>query len=103
MKEGGPDGPPSSCSRDWRGLFRAHATTKTVDGTGVETSGALHGDGVTVELDGEAAQRQLLDYGTVPKPANPARLTGRKLGRSRRTTVLAITAGPSSLHRSECR
>jgi hypothetical protein len=44
-----------------------------VDGTDVETWGALHGDAVTVELDGEAAQTQLMDDGEVPNPKKPAR------------------------------
>jgi hypothetical protein len=44
-----------------------------VDGTDVETWGALHGDAVTVDLDGEAAETQLMDDGTVPKPKKPAR------------------------------
>ena len=44
-----------------------------VDGTDVETWGALHGDAVTVDLDGEAADTQLMDDGTVPKPKKPAR------------------------------
>ncbi len=44
-----------------------------VDGTDVETWGALHGDAVTVDLDGEAAETQLMDDGAVPKPKKPAR------------------------------
>jgi hypothetical protein len=44
-----------------------------IDGTDVETWGALHGDAVTVDLDGEAAETQLMDDGTVPKPKKPAR------------------------------
>jgi hypothetical protein len=44
-----------------------------VDGTDVETWGALHGDAVTVDLDGEAAETQLMDDGQVPKPKKPAR------------------------------
>ncbi len=44
-----------------------------VDGTDVETWGALDGDAVTVELDGEAAETQLMDDGEVPKPKKPAR------------------------------
>ena len=44
-----------------------------VDGTDVETWGALHGDAVTVDLDGEAADTQLMDDGTVPRPKRPAR------------------------------
>lgn len=44
-----------------------------VDGTDVETWGALHGDAVTVDLDGEAAETQLIDDGAVPKPKKPTR------------------------------
>ncbi|HEX6395665.1 MAG TPA: hypothetical protein VFZ97_19705 [Acidimicrobiales bacterium] len=44
-----------------------------VDGTDVETWGALHGDAVTVDLDGEAADTQLMDDGAVPKPKKPTR------------------------------
>ena len=44
-----------------------------IDGTDVETWGALHGDAVTVDLDGEAADTQLMDEGAVPKPKKPAR------------------------------
>jgi hypothetical protein len=44
-----------------------------VDGTDVETWGALHGDAVTVELDGEAAETQLMDGWEVPKRGKPAR------------------------------
>src|SRR5579863_2652148 len=44
-----------------------------VDGTDVETWGALHGDAVTVDLDGEAAETQLMDDGSVLKPKKPAR------------------------------
>jgi len=43
-----------------------------VDGTDVETWGALHGDAVTVELDGEATETQLMDTDAVPKPRKPA-------------------------------
>lgn len=44
-----------------------------VDGTDVETWGALHGDAVTVDLDGEAAETQLMDDVAVPKLKKPAR------------------------------
>jgi hypothetical protein len=44
-----------------------------VDGTDVETWGALHGDPVTVNLDGEAAETQLMDDGTIPKLRKAAR------------------------------
>ena len=52
--------------------FRTSSSV-AVDGTDVETWGALHGDAVTVDLDGEAADTQLMDNGTVPKPKKPAR------------------------------
>ena len=52
--------------------FRTSSSV-AVDGTDVETWGALHGDAVTVDLDGEAAETQLMDDGTVPKPKKPAR------------------------------
>jgi len=50
-------------------------TTRSVavDGTDVETWGALHGDPVTVDLDGEAAATQLMDDGTIPKPKKATR------------------------------
>lgn len=44
-----------------------------VDGTDVETWGALHGDAITFDLDGEAAETQLMDDAAVPKPKKPAR------------------------------
>ncbi|MFI5042510.1 MAG: hypothetical protein ACHQNA_11805, partial [Acidimicrobiales bacterium] len=52
--------------------FRTSSSV-AIDGTDVETWGALHGDPVTVDLDGEAAETQLVDDGTVPKPKKPAR------------------------------
>jgi hypothetical protein len=52
--------------------FRTSSSV-AIDGTDVETWGALHGDATTVELDGEAAESQLMDDGTVPKPKKPAR------------------------------
>ena len=39
------------------------ASSVAVDGTDVETWGALHGEAVTVELDGEATETQLLGDG----------------------------------------
>ncbi len=39
------------------------SSSVAVDGTDVETWGALHGDAVTVDLDGEAADTQLMDDG----------------------------------------
>jgi hypothetical protein len=52
--------------------FRTSSSV-AVDGTDVETWGALHGDAVTVDLDGEATETQLIDDGTVPKAKKPAR------------------------------
>jgi hypothetical protein len=52
--------------------FRTSSSV-AVDGTDVETWGALHGDAVTVDLDGEATETQLMDDGMVPKPRKPAR------------------------------
>jgi hypothetical protein len=49
------------------------SSSVAVDGTDVETWGALHGDAVTVDLDGEASETQLADDGAVPKPRRPAR------------------------------
>jgi hypothetical protein len=44
-----------------------------VDGTDVETWGALHGEVTTVDLAGEAKATQLVEEGAVPKPKKPAR------------------------------
>ncbi len=44
-----------------------------VDGTDVETWGALHGEAVTVELDGEATETQLLGEGRSQPKKSPAR------------------------------
>ena len=44
-----------------------HSSSVAVDGTDVETWGALHGEVTTVALDGEAAETQLMDDGTVPE------------------------------------
>jgi hypothetical protein len=52
--------------------FRTSSSV-AVDGTDVETWGALHGEVTTVTLDGEATETQLMDDGTVPKPKKPAR------------------------------
>jgi hypothetical protein len=44
-----------------------------VDGTNVETCDALYGDDVTVDLDSEVAETQLMDGSMVPKPrSSPA-------------------------------
>jgi hypothetical protein len=50
--------------------FRTSSSV-AVDGTDVETWGALHGDPVTVELDGEASETQIIDG--APKSKKPAR------------------------------
>ena len=44
-----------------------------VDGTDVETWGALHGEVTTVALDGEATETQLTEQDAIPKPKRPAR------------------------------
>jgi hypothetical protein len=44
-----------------------------VDGTDVETWGALHGEAVTVELDGEATETQLVEEGSGRREKQPAR------------------------------
>ena len=63
------------------------SSSVAVDGTDVETWGALHGEAVTVELDGEAADTQLSDVG----PGRRAR------GPNRRAKVLGV--GPDSRKR----
>jgi len=50
--------------------FRTSSSV-AVDGTDVETWGALHGDAVTVELDGEATETQLMDDGSLRKVRKP--------------------------------
>jgi len=55
--------------------FRTSSSV-AVDGTDVETWGALHGDCTTVELDGEAAQTQLMDKPLPKKPVRKARVLG---------------------------
>ena len=44
-----------------------------VDGTDVETWGALHGEAVTVELDGEATETQFVDGGAPRREKRPSR------------------------------
>jgi len=44
-----------------------------VDGTDVETWGALHGEAVTVELDGEATETQFVEGGSPRRKNRPAR------------------------------
>ncbi len=60
------------------------SSSVAVDGTDVETWGALHGDAVTVDLDGEAAETQLMDDGVGaqaeeagPQSQGPRRRRGR--------------------------
>ena len=50
-----------------------------VDGTDVETWGALHGEAVTVELDGEATETQLVDVGA-EKPKKQSARKAKVLG-----------------------
>ena len=52
--------------------FRTSSSV-AVDGTDVETWGALHGDAVSVDLDGEATETQLIDDGAAPKVKKPVR------------------------------
>ncbi len=52
--------------------------TVAVDGTDVETWGALHGEAITVDLDGEATETQLVNG--VPEGAKGARRRAKVLG-----------------------
>src|SRR5213080_2655702 len=52
------------------------SSSVAVDGTDVETWGALRGDYSTVELDGEAAETQLMDKASSKKPVRKARVLG---------------------------
>src|SRR5205814_6763200 len=53
------------------------SSSVAVDGTDVETWGALHGDSSTVELDGEAAATQLMEGpATKRKTVRKARVLG---------------------------
>lgn len=52
--------------------FRTSSSV-AVDGTDVETWGSLHGDPVTVALDGEASHTQLIDPAATPKTKRPTR------------------------------
>lgn len=47
-----------------------------IDGTDLETWGALHGDSTTVEFDGEAAQTQLMEETPTKKAVRKARVLG---------------------------
>ena len=49
------------------------SSSVAVDGTDVETWGALHGEAVTVDLDGEATETQLPDAGPRPRAKRPTR------------------------------
>jgi hypothetical protein len=49
------------------------SSSVAVDGTDVETWGALHGEAVTVDLDGEATETQLSDGGSGPRAKRPTR------------------------------
>jgi hypothetical protein len=58
------------------GKFRTSSSV-AVDGTDVETWGALHGDCTTVELDGEAAETQLMEEAPTKRRAvRKARVLG---------------------------
>ena len=61
-----------------------------VDGTDVETWGALHGEAVTVELDGDATQTQLIDDDPrlrTKRPARRAKILGVGTDGRKRYTV----------------
>ncbi len=62
--------------------LRASASV-AVDGTDLETWGALHGDSVTVDLDGEAAQTQLV-------AEEAAAVPGKRRRPGRRAKVLGV-------------
>ena len=64
-----PDNDPRAATL---GEFRTSSSV-AVDGTDVETWGALHGDAVTVDLDGEASETQLVSDGATPRPKRPTR------------------------------
>jgi hypothetical protein len=49
------------------------SSSVAVDGTDVETWGAMHGEAVTVELDGEAAETQLSGFVPRPRARRPTR------------------------------
>ncbi len=49
------------------------SSSVAVDGTDVETWGALHGEAVTVDLDGEATETQIPDGGPKPRAKRPIR------------------------------
>jgi hypothetical protein len=69
--------------------FRTSSSV-AVDGTDVETRGALHGDCTTVELDGEAAETQLMEDAPKKRKAVRERAgAGHWIGRSQ-----AIRRGP---------
>lgn len=55
-------------------LLTSHSVA--VDGTDVETWGALHGDSYVVELDGEATETQLPDGAAIRRPSRRARVLG---------------------------
>ncbi len=55
------------------------SSSVAVDGTDVETWGALHGEAVMVDLDGEAADTQLSDFGPqcrIQQPGRRAKILG---------------------------
>jgi hypothetical protein len=73
------------------------SSSVAVDGTDLETWGALHGDCTTVELDGEAAETQLMEEAPKRKAVRKARVLGiGKDGRKQYTVDRDARAG----HRS---
>jgi hypothetical protein len=61
------------------GEFRTSGSV-AVDGTDVESWGALHGDAVTVDLDGEATEAQLIDDREQAAKRKASKRTARVLG-----------------------
>ena len=59
-----------------------------VDGTDVETWGALHGEAVTVDLDGEATETQLVNGGPPKARREPSASSEGARHRSRRSQAL---------------
>ncbi|MHB8465724.1 MAG: hypothetical protein ACYDH6_23705 [Acidimicrobiales bacterium] len=76
------------------------STSVAVDGTDVETWGALHGEVTTVALDGEATDTQLIDTDTVARPKKPTR-KARVLGRGNDgRNIYTVDADARAGHRS---
>ena len=70
------------------------ASAVAVDGTDVETWGALHGEAVTVELDGEATETQLSDDRD-PRPSEATHPSGQGAGRRSRWPEAATQPTPT--------